>query len=178
MRDAFDDSDDALNRAEREARRDQMAGEVEAEKLRLASRSLTDLVWEAMHRGDAVRLSWQGGEAHGVPLAAIGDLVVFATDDGVRAVNMKVVGTVEIAERGVDRGSAGDRTVGSFVAWCRMAEGREVEVDLVGGRRIEGRLEVTATDHLLVRGRGGFETGLARSQVAAISVVGDLLSVF
>lgn len=175
MQDPFTDGGEGLDRVEREARREQAAGEAEAEKLRLASRSLADVAWEAMQQGHTIRVSWIGGDAQGVPQAATGDLVVFTTDEGMRAVNVDALLAVDVLERGVGPGSAGDRTVGSFVAWCRMAEGREVKVDLVGGRRVEGRLVATASDHLLVRTRHGGESALARGQVAAVSVVGDLL---
>jgi len=171
--DVWDEMNEKGSGAEREARREQAAAEADAHQLRLASRSLTDVAWEAMQHGDRVRLSWSGGEATGIPSAAANDLVVIPTDDGAKAVNTSVLSTIEVTERAVTRGSAGDRTVESFVAWSRMIEGRDVRIDLVGSRSVEGTLIAVATDHLLVRGRHGSEVALARSQVAAISVAGD-----
>ncbi len=74
--------------------------------------------------------------------------------------------------RGGD-GSSGDKTVGSFVAWTRMLESREVRVSLVGGKTLEGMLIATAADHLLVQTRSGNETAIATRAVAAVSVAGD-----
>jgi hypothetical protein len=165
--------DEAAGRVEREARREQAAAEAEAHQLHLASRTLTDVAWEAMQQGHRIRLAWPGGDLTGIALAAVGDLVVVRTEIGAAAANVGVLFSVEVVERSVDRGSAGDRTVESFVAWCRMVEGRQVRAAMVGGRDVEGTLVATASDHLLVRSRSGDETALARSQLAAISVAGD-----
>jgi hypothetical protein len=165
--------EEAAGRVERQARREQAAAEAEARQLHLASRTLTDVVWEAMQQGHRIRLTWPGGDLTGVPSAAVGDLVVVRTEVGAAGANVPVVSSVEVVERNVDRGSAGDRTVESFVAWCRMVEGRQVRIAMLGGREVEGTLVATATDHLLVRSRHDDQMALARSQVAAVSVAGD-----
>jgi hypothetical protein len=54
-----------------------------------------------------------------------------------------------------------------------MVEGRQVRIQMTGGREVEGTLAATAYDHLLVRSHHGDEVALARSHVAAISVAGD-----
>lgn len=162
-----------MGSVERQARRDQIEGEAEARQLHLASRALFDVAWEAMQQGHRLRLAWLGGEARGTPTAVIEDLVLLPVDHGVQAVNLNAVATVEVMERRKDRGSSGDRTLGSFVAFCRMAEGGTVSCEMVGGRRIDGVLTATATDHLLIRTATGGEVAVARSQVATVSVVGD-----
>lgn len=158
---------------ERQARRDQIEGEAEAHQLHLASRSLVELAWEAMQQGHRVRLTWVGGEVQGVPSAALEDLVIIRGEDRAQAVNLEVVSTIEGVERRVAGGSAGDRTVGSFVALCRLVEGSPVACHMLGGRRIDGVLVATAGDHLYIRTSSGAEVAAARSQVAALSVFGD-----
>ncbi|GBE23244.1 hypothetical protein BMS3Bbin01_02628 [bacterium BMS3Bbin01] len=171
--DVWDEMQEVGERAERDARREQTVAEAEARKLHLATRSVTDLVWEAMQQGHRVRFSWPGGEAVGVPSAAVGDLVVIQTERGARALNTAALSAVEVTEKKASRGSPGDRTVESFVAWIRMVEGRDARVDMRGGRWYEGTVLATASDHILLRGRHGDEIAVARSQIAAISVAGD-----
>lgn len=173
MPDPWDEADEAMGRVERQARRDQVEEEAEAERLRLMKRSLTDVVWEAMQQGHRIVLSWTGGEARGVPSAAVTDLVLVPTEQGTTAVHLETVSTIEVVERRATAGSPGDRTLGSFVAFCRMVEGGPVTCELVGGRKVEGTLLATATDHLYIRTAGGVEFAAARGQVAAISVAGD-----
>ena len=162
-----------MGRVERQARRDQVEEEAEAERLRLMSRSLTEVAWEAMQQGHRIRLTWPGGELQGIPTAAVGDLVLLSFEQGVQAVNLDVVATIEVTERRAGRGSSGDRMLESFVAFCRMVEGGQVSCVMVGGRRVDGVLVATATDHLYIRTSTGSDTAAARTQVAAISVAGD-----
>lgn len=171
--DPWDEAEDAIGPVERQARRDQIEGETEARQLHLASRSLVDLAWEAMQQGDRVRFTWVGGEAQGVPSAAIEDLVVLPAEDGIRAINLAAISTVEVIERRVRQGSSGDRTLGSFVALCRLVEGSPVACHLVGGRQIDGHLVATAQDHIYIRSGSGSEVAAAKSEIAALSVAGD-----
>lgn len=173
MSDVWDEMDEAASQAEREARREQAAAEAEALELHLASRTLTVVAWEAMQQGRRVQLRWIGGELAGVPLAAIGDLVVIHTDEGAAGVNVGALNSVEVWGEKVEDGSAGDRTVESFVAWCRMIQGRPVHVAIRGGTTIDGVLVAVAPDHLLIRTRHGNDVGAARTQVVAVSVAGD-----
>ena len=173
MPDVWDEMDGVAGRVEREARREQEAAEAEARQLRLASRTLTDVAWEAMQQGRRIQLRWVGGELAGVPLAAVGDLVVIRTDEGAAGINVAVLGSVETTGEEADRGLVGDRTVESFVAWCRMIEARPVRVAVTGGRIVDGVLLAVASDHLLIRSRHGNDVAVARTQVAAVSVAGD-----
>lgn len=72
-----------MGRVERQARRDQLEEEAGAEQLRLMSRSLTEVAWEAMQQGHRIRLTWSGGETQGVPSTAVDDLVVLPVEHGV-----------------------------------------------------------------------------------------------
>jgi hypothetical protein len=54
-----------------------------------------------------------------------------------------------------------------------MVEGGQVSCVMVGGRRVDGVLVATATDHLYIRTSTGSDTAAARTQVAALSVAGD-----
>jgi hypothetical protein len=171
--DPWDDAEEAMSRAERQARRDQVEEEAEAERLRLMKRSLTDVAWEAMQQGHRIRLTWPGGADEGIPTAAFGDLVVLRLEQRVVAVNLDAVTAIEVVERGAGRGSTGDRTVESFVAFCRMVEGTHVSCHTVGNDRVDGTLVATATDHLYIRPSTGGEVAVVRSRVATISVAGD-----
>lgn len=173
MPDSWDEIDEAAGHVEREARREQAAAEAEALELHLASRTLTVVAWEAMQQGRRVQLRWVGGELSGVPLAAVGDLVVMRTDEGAAGVNVATLSSVETSEQKVDDGLVGDRTVESFVAWCRMVQGRPVHVSVLGGRTVDGVLVAVAPDHLMVRTRLGSDVAVTRSEVAAVSVAGD-----
>lgn len=173
MPDMWDEMDDTAGRIEREARREQTEMEADAYQLHLASRTMAEVAWAAMQQGDRIRLSWPGGAVVGVPSAAVGDLIVVSTESGAAGVNTAVVSAIEVADRGFGRGSAGDRTVESFVALCRMVEGRPIRAHMVGGRSVEGTLVATAKDHLLV-GTSDGNVALARNQVAAVSVAGEL----
>jgi hypothetical protein len=169
----LDDAEESMRSVERQARRDQVEEEAEAERLRLMSRSLTEVAWEAMQQGHRIRLTWPGGETQGVPSAAVGDLLVFPVEQGVQAVNLDAVATVEVIERRASKGSSGDRTLGSFVAFSRMVEGGQVTCHMIGGRSLDGVLVATATDHLYIATSSGSEIAAARNRVAALSVAGD-----
>lgn len=175
MPDPWDDAEEAMSRAERQARRDQVEEEAEAERLRLMKRSLTDVAWEAMQQGHRIRVAWPGGTSQGIPAAAVGDLVVLRFDQGVVAINLDAVSSLEVVERRAGPGTTGERTVESFVAFCRMAEGTHISCHVVGGDSADGTLVATATDHLYIRPTTGGALAVARSQVATVSVAGDLL---
>jgi len=178
MPDLWDEMNGAAGRVEREARREQEAAEAEARQLQLASRTLTDVAWEAMQQGRRVQLRWIGGELAGVPTAAVGDLIVIRTDDGSAGINVIVLNSVEATGERVETGTTGDRTVESFIAWCRMAGEHQVRVAVMGGRVVDGVLVAVASDHLLIRTRHGNDVAVMQSQVAAVSVVGDLFIAF
>jgi hypothetical protein len=126
-----------------------------------------------MQQGDRVRITWDGGECQGVPSAALEDLVVLPADDRVLAVWIEAVTTVEVTESRAANGTTGDRTLGSFVAFCRLIEGHRVACHLVGGGKVDGTLIATAQDHLYIRTRSGSEVAVARLQLAAVSAAGD-----
>lgn len=173
MSGVWDEMNGVGGRVEREARREQAAAEVEARQLQLSSRMIADVAWEAMQQGRRVHVRWVGGEMIGVPTAAVGDLIVVPTDVGAAGINVVALSSVEVIGASTDRGSVGDRTVESFVAWCRMLLGRAVRVAVNGGAMVEGDLAAVATDHLLVRTRHGSDVAVSQAQAAAVSVVGE-----
>ena len=178
MPDVWDEMNGVAGSVEREARREQEVAEAEAQQLQLASRTLTDVAWEAMQQGRQVRLRWIGGEMAGVPVAAVGDLIVIRTEDGSAGVNAIVLNSIETTREGVETGTVGDRTVESFIAWCRMVGERQVRVAVMGGRVVDGVLTAVASDHLLIRTRHGTDVAVMQSQVAAVSIAGDLFVAF
>lgn len=173
MADPFDELEDPGVNVEREFRRDQAEAEADAFQLQRATRTMVKLAWEAMQRGDRIRVAWLGGEVSGVPVAALGDLIVVPTETHQTGINIGSVSVLSVLDGAGGDGSVGDRTVGSFAAWTRMLEGRPVRLSVVGGETIEATLIATAADHLLVSTRSGNETAVATRAVAAVSVVGD-----
>lgn len=173
MPDPWDEMNEDMARVEREARRDQEAAEAEAQQLHRASRTMTDVAWEAMQQGRTLQLRWAGGDFSGVPTAAVGDLIVIRTEEGAAAVNVPALGSIEAMSDKTEDGTAGDRTVESFGAWCRMVGGKPVRAHLLGGRTVEGTLSAVAADHLLIKTRHGSNAALARDQVVMVSVAGD-----
>lgn len=173
MADPFDELKDSASAVEREFRRDQAAAEADAFQLLRATRSMVGLAWEAMQRGGRIRVAWLGGEVSGIPIAALGDLIVVPIDAHQIGINIGSASQVSMLDGPGGEGLSGDRTVGSFVAWTRMLEGRQVRVLIVGGETIDATLVATAVDHLLIRTRSGNETAVAIRAVAAVSVAGD-----
>ena len=173
MADPFDELDSPGSTVEREFRRDQAAAEADAVQLQRATRTMVTLAWEVMQRGDRIKVAWLGGEVSGVPIAALGDLVVVPTETHQMGINLGVVSLLSVLDGEGGEGSVGDRTVGSFVAWTRMLEGRAIRLSVVGGETIEATLVATARDHLLIETRSGGATAVATRSVVAVSVVGD-----
>jgi hypothetical protein len=145
------DPSDELRRIEREARREQAAAEAEAVQLERSRRSLTDFVWSAMQEGRRIRVAWHGGELVGDPVHVAGNLVVVRSETSVTAFYLGCVSTVSIVSAGSrETVTVGGYGVGSFEAWCRMAEGVPSTVILAGLASVSGPILAVASDHLLV----------------------------
>ncbi len=133
----------------REWERDMAVWESDAETLRLRRRKIADVLWEAMQRGDLVSVVIAEHTFSGPLQAVRGDLAVLTVGDATVAVNTKSVHSVAMERR--SGGVSGDRTYGSFKAYLGMLEVEGLVVRLVGDRLdVQGRIEVVATDHVLV----------------------------
>jgi hypothetical protein len=138
---------------------------------RLRARDLSDVAREAMHRGDSVTIR-VAGLSFTHPIASVGaDYLVMTTPDSVVDVHLPR------AVLSVEPRPSGGRT-GRPAAWtfrARLAEHEQastpVEIALDTGDRIEGTIEVAATDHVVV---SDGETA-ARSLVP-IGLIGAVLS--
>ena len=163
----FDDLADVARRGAREWEREMAVGEADAEQLRMRGRSLTDVLWEAMQRGDIVTLILGERELTGRLLGARNDLAVVALSDGVAAVNLSSVDAARLGRGG--EGTSGDRTYGSFRAYLGMleVEGRPVVV-LGRGVEVRGTVVAVAPDHLLVRATSDVNWALPLRAVAAV----------
>lgn len=169
MPDLWDEAEEAMRSVERQARRDQLEGEREGYRHHLAGRTLDGFASDLMQRGDLIRIAWPGGSVRGLLKAAVADLAIVGLESRLYAVCLTAVATVEVVESRADSGSTGDRSLGSFVAFCRMVEGLSITVDLIGGEQVDGVLLATAPDHLVFQsGRG--EIAVALDKVAAALV--------
>ena len=163
-----------LQHVERLARRQQMAAESESLQLHLASRSLVDVCREAMHRGSELTVHWPGGRVTGYARTAINDLVVLRLASGVAAIRLTAVAEITEAASTRDHATSGSSDPGSFVAWCRAAEGLEVQALSVGGIQSAGVLAAVGADHLLMRRASG-HTAISLSAVVAVKADRDPL---
>lgn len=127
------------------------AWEGDAERLRHKRRTLVDVLWEAMQRGDRVTVSCHGHSFAGKLAAARGDLAVLATVDAEVAINLAAVDHVTFVRDG--DGVTGDRSYGSFRAYLGMLEVEGPPVRLLGGDvDLAGRVDAVAADHVVVLG--------------------------
>lgn len=156
------DPSDELRQIEREARREQATAEAEAVQLERSRRSLTDFVWSAMQGGRRIRVAWHRGEMVGDPVHVAGDLVVVRSESSVTAFQLGCRSTVSIVGAASREAvTAGGYGVGSFVAWCRMAEGVPSTVILAGLASVTGPILAVASDHLLVGPDGAMAVALS-----------------
>lgn len=145
------------------------AWETDAEVLRLRRRSIVNVLWEAMQRGDRVTLTLGRHSFTGKLEAARGDLAMVTTPELDVAINLSHVDAAHI-ERGAG-GVVGDRTFGSLRAYLGMLEVDGVSVRILGrGVDVQGRVVVVAEDHLWVEPDSGGESAIAIDALAAIVV--------
>ena len=127
------------------------AWEGDAERLRQRGRTLIDVLWEAMQRGDRVSIAAAGHSFTGKLTAARGDLALLATTDAEVALNLGTVDLVTYVRDG--EGVSGDRSFGSFFAYLGMLEVEGVEVRLLGrDLDLAGLVDAVAADHVMLLG--------------------------
>lgn len=168
-----DDELDELARMLREgAGRELRAEAAEDEELtevqRRRHRDLAGVARAAMHHGDRVT-AMVAGLHLGHPVVAVGtDYLVMDTGDGLIDVRLEAA-VLSVESRAVGGSSAAPEAV-TFRA--RLAEheqtGAPVEVVTTDGRRIGGRIEVAAIDHLVVTDGTGLTSYVPTARVAVV----------
>jgi hypothetical protein len=145
------------------------AAEQDAELLRRRRRSLIDVCFEWMSRGDLVTISVAGHQFEGRLAAAVNDLLIMTTNTLEVAVNAGMVSYARSDRPAAFEGTTGDRTVSSFRAELGRYEVERAPVRLVGLDQafdVTAIIEASTDDHLLVRDRQNLEWVLPRSRVA------------
>ncbi len=152
----------------REWKRDMAAWESDAEMLRLRQRNLTNVLWEAMQRGDQVSVTTNDITFSGRLVAVRRDLALLETPDRQVALHVPALHALSITPG--REGVTGDRTFGSFQAYLGMLEVEGHRCRFLGdGLDVRGRVEVVADDHVLVESEGGpGRWAIAIESVAAV----------
>jgi hypothetical protein len=123
--------------------------EQEAERFRLRGRTLVDVLWEAMNRGDSVSLVLGDRTLAGGLVAVRNDLALVQQPDALAAVRVGGIAAVKMSPGG--EGVAGDRTYGSLAAYLRMLMLDRHAVTVLGHRvEVAGVIDAVSPDHILV----------------------------
>ena len=165
------DLEGVARRGRSEMTEEAVAAERDAELLRKRRRSLGDVCFEWMSRGDLVTVGTAGIEFEGRLTAAVNDLVVMSTKTLVVAINSQLVGFVRSDKQEAFEGTTGDRSVSSFRAQLGRYEIDFTSVRLVGTRGsfdLTGTIEASTDDHVLVRDKQGLEWALPRTEIACV----------
>lgn len=145
-----------------------VSAERDTELLRKRRRSLIDVCFEWMSRGDLVTVAVAEGQFEGQLVAAVNDLIVLHTKTTEFAIAAVAVSFVRSERQGAFPGSTGERSASSFRAQLGRYEVETTPIRLVG---VGGSFDLTAVieastdDHLLVRDGRGLEWALPRTQV-------------
>ncbi len=151
---------------------DAASAEADTEHLRKRRRSLIDVCFEWMSRGDQVTVAAAGSQHTGRLSAALNDLLVLETTDQVVAANTKAVDFVRSDEPAHFPGTSGERTIGSFRAYLGRHEVEGTSVRLVGATfDIVAVVEACTDDHVLARDESGVEWALPQ-EIIALAIAG------
>ena len=174
MKDDFDELSRELRTAVGgEFRRTAEEDEHAARKAQLRSRSLEQVAFELLSRGDTVVLAAGDRRFQGVIVHSRGDLVTLETAQG-EHVHAHLDGPVllKVIERAATGGRGRDRYgAESFLARLREIELDEVPVELVApgtGEVVAGALAAVTKDHVMINGDHGEAWFIPLDQIAAI----------
>jgi hypothetical protein len=171
------DLESLARRGRREYTEELAAAERDTEQLRKRRRSLPDICFEWMSRGDLVTVAVADSQFEGELVAVVNDLVVVRTRTVDVGVNLDVVDFVRSNRRGAHVGTSGERSVSSFRALLGRFEIEQQPVRLVGARKVfdlTGIITASTEDHVLVADNSGTEWALPRSRIAyVIGSTGD-----
>lgn len=159
------DLDGVARRGRAEYEDETAAAEADTEQLRRRRRSLIDVCFEWMSRGDLVTASVGGTRFEGRITTAVNDLLVIATKTLEAGLNISSVGFVRSEHRGQFEGTTGNRDVSSFRAYLGRFEVEGTPVRLVATEdSFDVTLTITAStdDHLFGLDAQGREWVLPR----------------
>lgn len=147
------------------------ASEREAAQLSMRTRSLADVAFDAMSRGDTLAVTAGGKTFTGRVGYAAGDLMTLETGTGRVDVNLAGGVAIRVMERARSGGRARPEGPGSFRGRLLEHEGvRDVELwSTVLPDPIRGTVKVAARDHVVFRDREGREWFLPLSTVAYVA---------
>lgn len=162
------DLEGVARRGRREFEQEATEAEQDVELLRKRRRTLVDVCFEWMSRGDLVTLGVADHQFEGRLVAAVNDLVVVTTKTLEVAVNVALLRFARSDRAGAFVGTTGDRTASSFRAELGRYEVEAVAVRIVGDNGsfdLSGVVEASTDDHVLVRDAQGIEWALARGGI-------------
>ncbi len=144
------------------------AAERDAELLRKRRRTLGDVCFEWMSRGDLVTFAVGTNHFEGHLAATVNDLVIVRTKTMEVAINVSLVTFARSDKQQVFAGTTGERSVSSFRAQLGRYEVEATPVRLVdadNGFDLVGVIEASTDDHVLVRDEQGHEWALPRNRI-------------
>lgn len=163
------DLESLARKGRREYEDELAAAEHDTELLRKRRRSITEVCFEWMSRGDRVTIAIAGTQFEGQLVAVVNDLAVLRTKTIEIAINLRVVDFVRSSQRAAGQGTSGTRSVSSFRALLGRFEIEMTPVRLVGVDKkfdITGVIDASTDDHILAKDGQGVEWALPRHQVA------------
>lgn len=143
------------------------SAEADNELLRKRRRSLIDVCFEWMNRGDLATVETVGSQFEGRLVAAVNDLLILHTKTIEVALNVTAVRFIRSDIRAAFEGSSGDRSVSSFRAQLGRFEVDATPIRLVGEAfDLTAVIDASTDDHVLVRDAQGVEWALPRNEIA------------
>ncbi len=155
------DLEGVARRSRRELIEEEAVAESDTEQLRKRRRTLADVCFEWMSRGDRVTIGVGAHQFEGQLVAAVNDLLVLRSKDLEVAASTSAINFARCDQRGAFDGTTGERSVSSFRAYLGVAEVDQLPVRLVGrGFGLTGVIDASTDDHWLVIDRNGVEWAL------------------
>lgn len=145
--------DDIDRRIDETFRDDAEEAEYDADRLRLRDRSLADVAFDVMSRGDLLRVGTVGHNFAGTVVYVHGDLVSLAADELEVDVNLTGPVHLEILRPAHTDGVGHGRGTGSFRARLSEIESTSEIVEIIApevGANVLGRIEAVAEDHVMI----------------------------
>lgn len=142
------------------ARAEAEVSEREAAQLGMRSRSLADVAFEAMAKGDLIAVSAGTRIFTGHVAYAAGDLMTLEAGGSPVDVNLRGPVSIRVVERARSGGIGRREGPGSFRGRLLEYEGRPGTVEMgsiLFSEPLRGTVRVAAQDHLLVEDQGGHE---------------------
>jgi len=163
------DLEGVARRGRGEIRHEAEEVEHDAEHLRRRQRSVIDVCFEWMSRGDLVTIGVGDAEYQGRLEVAINDLVVLATSTLRVAIDTAAIRFARSDRPNAFEGTSGDRSVASFQAFLGSYEVDRQPVrlrDAAGSFDVTGIIQATTQDHVNLQGPEDKEWILTRRSIA------------